>query len=99
MHANLKRAAWERKSVEIGGGVFSPAECSEAARKLAAYDATLAALRELRLAFALVSEAQVNFDDARGLDRSRTCDVLAEQHRRLHSAIEAADTIIRESAL
>ena len=55
MIANLKGAAWNRESVTIAGGVFTPAELLEAARKLDTHGALVDALM---LALPFVEDAE-----------------------------------------
>lgn len=43
--ANMRRAARDRQTVEIGGGLFDPAELTAAAGQLEAFPELLAALK------------------------------------------------------
>jgi hypothetical protein len=44
---NLRRAAWDRKTVTIGGGDFGPEELKQAARMIENHDELLTALQAL----------------------------------------------------
>lgn len=48
MNVNLRTAAANRETVKIDGGLFSPAECREAADWLDAYPALLSTAEALR---------------------------------------------------
>lgn len=52
MVENLRHAAWNRQSLTIAGGVFTPAELVEAAHKLEAFDEMLRVLQEAELVLA-----------------------------------------------